>query len=103
MKNSQKSKINHFQYTYGWHLRYLLKIKNELQRLVKTILLFRHYIGIECGIERCAMLIMKKGRRETTNGVELPNQETLKTLREKEEYFGVLEWDSIKKQKRKEK
>ena len=54
---------------------------------------------MEFGIEKCATLIKKKQQRETTERVELPNQESLKTLGEKEncKYLGILEADTIKK------
>ena len=42
---------------------------------------------------------MKKRKRETTEGIELPNQEIIRTLGEKEnyEYLRILEKDAIKK------
>ena len=39
-------------------------------------------IGIEYGIKKCAMLIMKSGKTETEEGIELPNQERIRTLGE---------------------
>ena len=40
----------------------------------------------------------KKMERETTVGIELPNQESIRTLEEKENYksFGILEADTVK-------
>ena len=35
------------------------------------------------GIEKCVMLIMEKRKRELSEGRELPNQENIRTLREK--------------------
>ena len=35
------------------------------------------------GIEKCAMLIMEIGRRESAEGIELPNQECIRTLEKK--------------------
>ena len=32
-------------------------------------------IGIEFGIGKCAMLVMKSGKRHMTDGVEQPNHE----------------------------
>ena len=32
---------------------------------------------MEFGIEKCAMLIIKIGKRESAEGIELPNQERL--------------------------
>ena len=38
------------------------------------------------------MLIMKSGKRKITEGIELPNQERIRMLREKEnsKYLGIL-------------
>ena len=53
---------------------------------------------MEFGIEKCAMLIMKKGKKQTTEGIELLNQENIRTHGEKETYLylGILEADTIK-------
>ena len=40
-------------------------------------------IGIEFWIEKYVMVIMKKGRTGTTKEIELPNQESVRTLRDK--------------------
>ena len=48
---------------------------------------------------------MKSGKRHMTEGIELPNQEKIRTLREKEtyKYLGILEADTIKQEEMKEK
>ena len=53
---------------------------------------------MEFGIEKCAMLVMKSGKRHMTNGMELPNQDKIKTLAENEtyKYLVILEADTIK-------
>ena len=60
---------------------------------------------MEFGIEKCAMQVMKSGKRHMTEGVELQNQEKIRTLRGKEiyNYLGILEADTIKQQEIKEK
>ena len=57
------------------------------------------------GIEKIAMLIMKSGKRHITDGMELPNQDKIRTLREKEtyKYLGILEADTIKQVEMKDK
>ena len=37
---------------------------------------------MEIGIEKCAMLVMKSGKRHLTDGMELPNQDKIRTLGE---------------------
>ena len=53
---------------------------------------------MEFGIEKCAMLIRKSGKRQMTEGKELPNQERMRTQGEKEtyKYLGILKADTIK-------
>ena len=60
---------------------------------------------MEFGIKRCAILIMKEGKREALEGTELRNQERIGTLGEKEnsKYMVKLEADTIKQAKIKEK
>ena len=51
------------------------------------------------------MLVVKSGKRQLTDGMELPNQDKIKTLAENEtyKYLGILEADTIKQVKMKEK
>ena len=60
---------------------------------------------MEFGIEKCAMLVMKSGKRQLTDGMELPNKDKIKTLAENEtyKYLGILETDTIKQAAIKEK
>ena len=53
---------------------------------------------MEFGIEKCAMLVMKSGKRHMTDGIELPNHDRIRTLEEKEtyKYLGIFEADTIK-------
>ena len=51
---------------------------------------------MEFGIETCAMLMMKSGKRHLTNRMELPNQDKIRTFGEKDtyHYFGIFEADT---------
>ena len=48
---------------------------------------------------------MKSGKRQIAEGIDLPNQEKIRMLREKEtyKYLGILEADIIKQAKMKKK
>ena len=63
-----------------------------------AVRIYNQGIGMEFGIEKCAMLVMKSGKRHLTDGMELPNQDNIRELGEKEtsKYFGLLEADTIK-------
>ena len=58
-------------------------------------------MGIEFGIEKYDRLIMKRGKRELIEVMELPNQESIKTLNVKDnfKYLVILERASSNKQK----
>ena len=88
---------------YTWMApNFLPKMKKTLMQTVK---IYSQDIGMECDIEKCAMLVMKSGKWHMTEGVELPNQVVIRTLREKDtyKYLGILEADTIKQVKVKEK
>ena len=58
---------------------------------------------MEFGIEKCALLVMKSGKQNLTDGIELPNQDKIIPLKENVtyKYLGILEADSIKQMKMK--
>ena len=63
-------------------------------------------VTVLTSIERCVMLIMKSGKRQTTEGIELPNQESIRILRENSwKYWKriLLNRDEKRKKKRKKK
>ena len=77
----------------------------KLETPVQTIRIYRLDIGMEFGIDKYAILIMNSGKRESTEGIGLPNQECIKTLGEKEsdKYLRILQADTIKQAEIKEK
>ena len=60
---------------------------------------------MEFGIGKCAMLVMKSGKRHMTEGMELPNQEKIRTPGKYEtyKYLGILEAVTIKQVEMKDK
>ena len=81
------------------------KTEKELETLIHTIRIYSQDIGMEFGIEKCALLVMKSGKRHKTDGIELPNQDKIRKLAENEtyKYLGILEADTIKKMEMKDK
>ena len=76
-----------------------------METLIETVRIYSHDIGMEFGIEKCAMLVMKSGKRHMTEGVELLNQVIIRTLGKKETYtyLEILEADIRKQIEMKEK
>ena len=97
-----QEKINHLMYMDD--IKLLAKNEKELETLIHTIRIYSQDIGMEFGIEKCALLVMKSGKRHLTDGIELPNQDNIRTLAENEtyKYLGILEADTIKQVEMKE-
>ena len=79
-------------------IKLFAKNEKELEALIHAVRIYSQDIGMESGIEKCAMLVMKSGKRHMTDGFELPNHDRIKTLEENEtyKYLGILEADIIK-------
>ena len=97
-----QEKINHLMHMND--IKPFAKNEKELEALIQTVRIYSQNIGMEFGIEKCAMLVMKNGKRLMTGRVELPNQ-VIRTLGEKKtyKYLRILEADPIKQQEMKEK
>ena len=83
---------------YMDNIKLFAKNEKELEILIHTIRIYSQDIGMEFGIEKCALLVMKSGKRHLTDGIELPNQDKIRTLAENEtyKYLGILEAGTIK-------
>ena len=64
-----------------------------LESLVKTIRVFSEDIGMEFGIDKCALLKMEKGKIVKSVGIELPNGKVINLQLEGEsyKYLGILQ------------
>ena len=96
-------KINHLMNRDD--IKLFAKNEKELETLIYAVRIYNQDIGMEFGIEKCAMLIMKSGKRHLNDGMEPPNQEKIRTLGENEtyKYLGIFEDDTIKQVEMKEK
>ena len=99
----EHEKINHLMYLDD--IKQFAEKEKELETLIHAVRIYSQERGMEFGIEKCAMLVMKSGKRHITDGMELPNQNKIRTVREKEtyKYLGILEADTIKQVKMKDK
>ena len=78
-----------------YDIKLFAKNEKELETLIHAVRIYSQDIGMEFGIEKCTMLVMKSGKRHMTDGMELPNHEKIRTL-EENETLGILEADTIK-------
>ena len=68
-----------------------------LDSLVQAVRVFAEDIGMESGIEKCAMLLIEKGNIVNSVGIELPDGKVIKSLQEGKsyKYLGILEADNL--------
>ena len=66
--------------------------------------IFSNDIEMEFGIEKCAILVLKRGKVIKSEGIKLPNNRKMRSLDENEEYkyLGILQADQIKQKEMKE-
>ena len=79
-------------------IKLFAKNEKEQKTLIHAVRIYSLDIGMEFGIEKWAMLVMKSGKRHLTDGIELLIQDKFRTLGEKEtyKYLDILEADTIK-------
>ena len=95
LSKSQR-KINHLIYMDD--IKLFAKNDKELETLIRTVRIYSQEIGMEFDIEKFAIVVMKSGKRNLTDEMELPNQDKIRMLGENEnyKYMGFLEADTIK-------
>ena len=95
-RSRSQEKINHPMYMDD--IKLFAKNEKELETLIHAVRIYSQDIGMEFGMEKCAMLVMKSGKRHMTDGMELPNHVRIRTPVENEtyKYLGILEADTIK-------
>ena len=74
------------------------KYEKEQKTLIHTVRIYSQDIGMEFGIKKCTLLVMKSGKQHLTDGIELPNQDKIRMLAENKtyKYLVILEADTIK-------
>ena len=74
-------------------LKFYSKSERVLDSLIQTVGIFSEDIGLQFGIDKCALLVMKMGKIVKSGGIKLPKEKVIKSLEEEEShiYLGVLE------------
>ena len=90
--SGSKEKINHLLLMYD--LKLYSRNEKRLDSLVQTIHVFSEDIGMEFGLEKCAMLVIEKGKIVKSVGIELPDGKIIKSQEgQSYSYLGILEAD----------
>ena len=87
--------INHLLFMDD--LKLYSKSEKALDPFIQTVRIFSEDIGMQFGMDKCAMLVMKKGKIVKSDGIQLANDKVIKLLEEGEsyKYLGVLEADEV--------
>ena len=79
--------------------------EKSLESFIPTVRVFSNDIGMEFGMEKCAVLTLKKRKMASNDGIALSNKTTMKGLKEGDsyKYLGVTEANGMKHHEMKEK
>ena len=71
--------------------------------MVFTVQILSNDFGMESGIKKCDILVLKRGKVKSSGGVEMPDGERIKEVKKNGyKYLGILECNKIKESKMKE-
>ena len=73
-------KLNHLLFMDD--LKLFGKSEDQIDSLVQTVFIFSEDIGMEFGLKKCGVVILKKGKLVKFDEIHLPNQEIMKEVHE---------------------
>ena len=71
--SKSQEEINHLMYMDD--IKLFAKNEKELETLIHTVRIYTQNIEMEFGIEKCAMLVMKSGKQDLTDGTTKSRQD----------------------------
>ena len=88
-KNGEK--INNLLYMDD--LKLYARNERDLDSLIQSVRVFSRDIGMQFGVKKCAVLIMKRGRQIKSDGVKISGSNVIRSLQENDgyKYLGVLQ------------
>ena len=94
-------KINHLFFMDD--LKVYGKDKTEIESLVSTVQSISQQIGIEFGIEKCGVVVLKWGELCKSEGIHVINEQTIKEVDDEGyKYLGILELEKFKEREMKD-
>ena len=99
LKNGEK--LNHLLFMND--LKIFAKSKREINGLVSTVKILSSDIEMKFGIKRFGVLVLKREKVVSSEGVEMPDGERIKEVEKNGyRYLSILEYKKIKESKMKE-
>ena len=92
-------KVNHLLYMDD--LKVYAKNRMQLSSLLETVKIYSDDIGMQFGLDKCAVIDVKKGSVTMTENLEMMEGEEVRGLgtNDSYKYLGVMESDCVKKQR----
>ena len=97
----KEHKLNHLLFMDD--LKLYSKSEEQIDSLIQSTHIFSTDIGMEFGIRKCGVLVLKRGNIVRCDGIELPNDEIKEVGQEGYTYLGIVELDKVKENEMKEK
>ena len=93
--SSNKEQINHLMFMDD--IKLFAKDENGLDALIQTVRVVSTDKGMKFGLEKCAVLVMKRGKVTKSDGIRLPDDRVIKSIHEENgyRYLGILESDQV--------
>ena len=93
--SSNKEQINHLMFMDD--IKLFAKDESGLDALIQTVRVVSTDIGMKFGLEKCAVLVMKRGKVTKSDGIRLPDDRVIKSIHEENgyRYLGILESDQV--------
>ena len=99
---SRNQKLNHLLFMDD--LKLYAKSERELDSVVETVRIFSDDVGMVFALDKCAVLVLKRGKMVRTEGIELADGKRMREVNlAGYKYLGVLQLDSIMNREMKEK
>ena len=77
-------------------IKLFAKSEKEIDSLVATVNAISNDIGMEFGIQKCGVLVLKRGKVVTSGGIRLTDSEIIREVDENGyKYLGIIESDKI--------
>ena len=98
-KTNQQLSVNHLLFMDD--LKLYAKSRAQLESLVKTVKIFSEDIGMKFGLEKCAVLELRRGKFCSSENLALYDDDSIHSLQEDEDYkyLGLWESDQFKSRK----
>ena len=85
-------------------LKLYAKSERELDSLIQTVRIFSDDVGMVCGLDKSAVLVLKRGKMIQTEGIELPDEKCVREVNhDGYKHLGLLQFDFIMNSEMKEK